>query len=304
MCLILFVHQPDSKYPLVVAANRDEAYDRPTESLHFWIPRSCTKNDNDTATTILAGKDLEEGGTWMGITKQGRFAAVTNFREPRKDEEEAAARGRTATWKSRGDLVANFLTSSLTARQFLDGIKRDESTYYTGFNLLVGDAVTATGGGLYLYSNREKYDNNQSLIGGHIQKLEPGRIYGLSNRFLDHPWPKVRLAKQEFKYALDKLKATENSPATEATFRSDCFKFLRDTTKVPDEELPRQETGCDLEFEKLVSSIFIESDWYGTRASSVMIVRAQQVESPLLSMTERSFGPGGEFLGEVNMTWE
>jgi uncharacterized protein with NRDE domain len=303
MCLILFVHQPDSKYPLVVAANRDEAYDRPTENLHFWIPRAGTNSDNDKVTTILAGKDLEAGGTWMGITRQGRFAAVTNFREPQKDEQEAAAKGLTSTQKSRGDLVSNFLTSNLTARQFLEGIQRDETTYYTGFNLLVGDAVTATCGGLYLYSNREKYDNNQSLIGGHIQKLEPGRIYGLCNRFLDYPWPKVRLAKQEFKYAFDKLRETEYSPATEATFISDCFKFLRDTTKAPDEELPHQETGCGVEFEKLVSSIFIESNWYGTRASSVMIVKAQGVESPLCSITERSFGPDGDFLREVNKTW-
>jgi uncharacterized protein with NRDE domain len=304
MCLIVFVHQPDSEYPLLVAANRDEAYDRPTEKLHFWIPRSCTNSDCDELTTmILAGKDLEEGGTWMGITKQGRFAAVTNFREPKKDEQEAATRCRNATWKSRGDLVADFLTSNLTPRQFLEGIHRDETKYYTGFNLLVGDTVSAIGGGLYFYSNRDKNENNQSLIGGQIQKLEPGRIYGLSNRFLDYPWPKLRLAKHEFKNALDKLQETESCPDTEASFKRDCFKFLRDTTKMADEELPHQETGCDVEFEKLSSSIFMESDWYGTRASSVLIVRAQGEKSPLCSLTERSFGPKGEFLGEVNITW-
>lgn len=156
MCLILLAHRYSDQFPLVVAANRDEFYARPTAGARFWAE----------APSLLAGRDLREGGTWLGITCTGRFAAVTNYR------------GSERRARSRGQLTRDFLTSSIDPLAYLTEIHRDRELY-AGFNLLLGDRD-----GLYYYSNRE----------AEIRRLPPG-LYGLANHLLDTPWEKVELGK-------------------------------------------------------------------------------------------------------------
>lgn len=224
MCLILFAYKVHPAYPLILAANRDEFYDRPSAPADFWSRHP----------QVLAGIDLKEKGTWLGITKEGKFAAITNYRDP-------------ASWKkdapSRGGLVSHFLTGSSSAEKYLKRISA-RAAGYNGFNLLLGDARD-----VFVYSNR-----------GTMQKLTPG-IYGLSNRLLDTPWPKVRRGKKLMKAALDK-KGTELEEAL--------FALLTDRRVPPDDQLP--ETGVNLEWERMLSPIFIASPVYGTRSSSILLI--------------------------------
>lgn len=155
MCLILFGIDPDERHRLVVAANRDEQYARPTEQASWWRD----------APDVLGGRDLEAGGTWLGITRTGRFAAVTNFRE---DPPDPLPPG------SRGELTKNFLTGRMAPEPYLESVARNGANY-RGFNLLVSD-----GDSTCYYSNRE----------GKVRRLAPG-FYGLSNQLLDCDWPKV-----------------------------------------------------------------------------------------------------------------
>lgn len=161
MCLILFGIEPDHKHRLVIAANRDELYARPTAQAHFW----------EGPEGILGGKDLEAGGTWLGVTTTGRFAAVTNFREDPPDP---------LPPRSRGELTVNFLRSGASPWHYLNTVS-EEGDEYRGFNLIVGDGQTAC-----YYSNRE----------GVVRRLSPG-FYGLSNRLLDCDWPKVSRGRKQ-----------------------------------------------------------------------------------------------------------
>ena len=167
MCLILFAYKVHPSYPLVLAANRDEFYDRPTQSADFWPDHP----------QLLAGIDLQEKGTWLGVTKEGKFAAITNYRDP-------------ASWKtaapSRGKLVRDYLVGDLNPENYLKEISA-HARDYNGFNLLLGDREN-----LWVFSNQ-----------GDAKKLQPG-IYGLSNHLLDTPWPKVQRGKQLLKKALAK----------------------------------------------------------------------------------------------------
>ena len=224
MCVILFAYKVHPEFPLVLLANRDEYYDRPTETAHYW---------NDMPD-ILAGRDLVGGGTWLGVTKTGRWAAVTNYRDP------SAPTGTL----SRGRLVADFLQSSDAAETYLTTISK-ASNKYSGFNLLVGEFCADRTELLY-FSNR----------GGDIEKLESG-IYGLSNHLLDTPWPKV----EKGKAFLSKL--IEQGFSKEA-----CFELLADKALADDANLP--DTGIGHEREKQISSIFIQTPNYGTRCSTVL----------------------------------
>lgn len=223
MCLILFAWDVHPEYELILAANRDEFYDRPTAPADWW----------HDAPDILAGRDLKAGGTWMGVTKTGRFAAITNFRDPTSTQVSAP---------SRGALVTDFLTGAHSPQHYLESI-RSSGHRYNGFNLLVGD-----GSGLLCFSNRQ----------GDVRKLGPG-IYGLSNRFLDTPWPKVERGK-------DKLaRLVSEGPVKESAL----FDLLYDTWQPPDHLLP--ETGVGLTWERLLSPLFIRGDTYGTRSSSLLL---------------------------------
>jgi uncharacterized protein with NRDE domain len=221
MCLILVAWRAHPDYSLVVAANRDEFFARPTAPAAFWRE----------APNVLAGRDLQAGGSWMGITHSGRFAALTNFRDPVSQRSDAA---------SRGLLVADFLRSGQTAMAYLEGVSR-RGRDFNGFNLLACD-----GQSLGWYSN----------AGGTPLLLEPG-IYGVSNHLLDTPWPKLRAAKSALGAALAQL-------PDEAAL----FDLLRDDSVHPDESLPR--TGVSLEWERLLSAAFVKASGYGTRSSTVL----------------------------------
>jgi uncharacterized protein with NRDE domain len=224
MCLIVFSYRQTPGFRLILAANRDEFYDRPTRALAFW------KNRPD----ILAGLDMRGGGTWLGITKAGRIAAITNFRHIPSIRADAP---------SRGMLVKNFLTGDASPADYLDHVQ-SIGNRYNGFNLIVGDAET-----LFYYSNR----------GGDIYRMPPG-LYGLSNHLLDTPWPKVQRAKNRFQSLL----------AYQAGFKSDdMFELLHDTSRPPDNTLP--DTGIGLEWERILSPMFITSGVYGTRSSAMIL---------------------------------
>ena len=223
MCLILVAWRVHADYPLVVAANRDEFFIRPTAPAAFW----------KDAPQVLAGRDLEAGGTWMGVTRSGRFAALTNFREPSQNRKGVP---------SRGDLVADFLTGNEASQDYLERIA-PLGRQCNGYNLLVSDGAT-----LWWSSN----------MGGAARQLEPG-VYGVSNHLLDTPWPKVGAGKTALAQALERL------PDDEAL-----FELLRDDGIHPDAHLPQ--TGVPLDWERLLSSAFVKSPGYGTRGSTVLSV--------------------------------
>jgi uncharacterized protein with NRDE domain len=249
MCLILIALDSHPDYSLVVAANRDEFYDRPSRIAAFW----------DDNPRVLGGRDLKAGGTWLGIDRLGRFAAVTNFRQ---GEHEAPAP------RSRGHLVSDYLTSGIEARTHLERVERDVALY-NGFNLIAGNAHE-----LFYYSNRE---------GGRPRLLGPG-IYGLSNHLLDTAWPKVTSGKN----ALSALLAGDASELV-----SNLLELLSDRSRAADRSLPQ--TGVNLQWERLLSSAFIASSDYGTRSSTVVLVG----RDGRVVLVERSFGPGGKPTEEV-----
>lgn len=224
MCLILFAYNTHPSYRLILAANRDEFYDRPSNPADFWGKHP----------QVLAGIDLKEKGTWLGVTREGKFAAITNYRDP-------------ASWKdqapSRGKLVRRYLTGSSDAEKYLKKTV-PQAQNYNGFNLLLGDASE-----LFVYSNR-----------GELQKLSAG-IYGLSNHLLDTPWPKVKRGKKLLEAALmQKGEALEES----------LFALLMDRHVPQDSQLP--DTGVNLEWERILSPMFITSPVYGTRSSTILLI--------------------------------
>lgn len=223
MCLIMLAWQAHPDHRLVVAANRDEFRARPSSPAHWWTD----------VPSVLAGRDLEAGGTWMGITRHGRFAALTNYRDPS---------GHRPGAPSRGTLVRDCLSGGADTASTLHALAA-VSGQYVGFNLFVSDGRTL---GIH-----------ESTTGA-VRMLEPG-IYGLSNHVLDTDWPKLRRARARFAKALETL--PETAPVLEV---------LRDTTPAPDHELPR--TGVSLEWERMLSPVFIDAPDYGTRCSSLITV--------------------------------
>jgi uncharacterized protein with NRDE domain len=221
MCLVLIAWRGMAQYPVVVAANRDEFHARASAAAHWWpgVP------------PILAGQDLQAGGTWLGMTRNGRFAALTNYRDPEQ---------RRLNAPSRGTLVTSILTSGAGTAQILDHL-REVGGGYGGFNLIFSD-----GERLAVFES----------IKGTGRELGPG-IYGLSNHLLDTPWPKVETGKSRLSQALSQL------PDTRAA-----LALLRDAEPAPDDQLPR--TGVSLEWERLLSSAFVRAAAYGTRCSTLM----------------------------------
>lgn len=228
MCIILFAYQTHPRYRLILAANRDEYYARPTERAAFW----------EDASEILAGRDLERGGTWLGVTKGGRFAAVTNFRDPTAIVKDAP---------SRGHLVSDFLRGTDAPASYLSNIAATSSGY-NGFNLLAGDAR-----GLCYHSNRE----------AGVRELDAG-VYGLSNHLLDTPWPKVEKGKRTL---------SEIVHESAEVSREDLFKILADDARADDTRLPQ--TGVSLEYERALSPVFIKTPVYGTRSSTLLLIDSE-----------------------------
>ncbi|MBX7172094.1 MAG: NRDE family protein [Pyrinomonadaceae bacterium] len=249
MCLILFAYKVNPNYKFILAANRDEFYERPTASAHFW----------EDAPEILAGRDLALGGTWLGVTKSGRFSAVTNYRNPNQPQGKL----------SRGALVSDFLGGDDSVLDYLKKVENNAEDY-TGFNLLVGD-FGKENDELAYFSNRGKG----------IKFFEPG-IYGLSNHLIDTPWQKVVLGKEN----LEKIISKQD-------FSIDLvFKILKDKTIAPVEDLP--ETGVGIEKERILSPCFIETPIYGTRSSAVLLVG----KNGLINFSEQSYHPPIERITE------
>ncbi|MGD9318635.1 MAG: NRDE family protein [Desulfobacteraceae bacterium] len=238
MCLLLLAVQKHPDYALVLAANRDEYYDRPTAPAAFW----------DEAPHLLAGKDLRAGGTWLGITKNGRIAAITNYRDPASIKTNAP---------SRGKLVSGFLLGQENAEHFLERLAQEKDRY-NGFNLIIGENDQ-----LYWFSNR----------GDGVRKLSPG-VYGLSNRLLDTPWPKLTRSKE----AITHLLSEQKNPSQDAL-----FQMLLDPTVAGDDQLP--DTGVGIDWERILSPIFITSPTYGTRSSTIILIDRQN----RVTFTEKTF---------------
>lgn len=225
MCLIAFAYRVHPRYSLVVAANRDEFYRRPTAPAAFW----------SECPGVLAGRDLEQGGTWLGVTRDGRFAALTNYRDPAANRNGA---------RSRGELVRDYLCGALAPREYLERA-RAAGGDYNGFNLLAGDA-----GGLWYYSNRTDV----------VAEVAPG-VHGLSNHLLDTSWPKVAKAKAGLAACLG---------GSEEALAAGLFALLADDAPAPDAALP--DTGVGLEWERTLSPVFIASADYGTRSSTMVLL--------------------------------
>lgn len=228
MCLILLSYRQHPEYPFIVAANRDEFLDRPTVQAGFW----------DTPEGLLAGKDIKAGGTWLGITRDFRFAAVTNYRDLASLREDAPSRGR---------LVLDYLAGDAAPDAFLRHLQPSAQAY-NGFNLLVGNPAA-----LWYYSNMED----------EIRPLEPGH-YGLSNHLLDTPWPKVEKGKRQLREIIANPVVSPDS----------LLDMLDDTTRAPDALLP--ETGVPLEWERELSAMRIQTPGYGTRVSTAVLVDRNQ----------------------------
>ncbi|PIE70260.1 MAG: hypothetical protein CSA22_08630 [Deltaproteobacteria bacterium] len=226
MCLILFGYHLHPDIPFILAANRDECYQRPSAPLHFW-------EDNPS---LLAGRDLKDRGTWMGITRSGRFAALTNFRAPHLLKTGAP---------SRGHLVRRFLEASGSGKSYLDQLAATAATY-NPFNLLVSDDIRSPER-LWFYSNQSDRP----------MPVSPG-VHGLCNHLLDTPWPKVTRATAQL----------QREAATGRISEARIQTLLCDETRPEDAALP--DTGMGLEWEQILSPIFIRSDCYGTRSASLL----------------------------------
>jgi len=226
MCLILFSYKNHSNYDLILASNRDEFRDRPTAQLEFW----------EDYPAVLAGRDLMNGGTWMGITLTGRFAALTNFRSLPMIKQDSP---------SRGNLVKDFLLGNMPALDYINELKPTAKNY-SGFNLLAG-----TMDELFYFTNCKD----------DVQRI-PSGLFGLSNNFFDVSWPKVKRGKQKLSKCLDTV--------TEPDIKQ-IFTLLSDKTCPEIDQLPR--TGISMEWEQMLSPIFIDNPFYGTRSQSILMIK-------------------------------
>ncbi len=256
MCLIVLAWKASPKVRLAVAANRDEFFARASAPAAWW----------PAAPSVLGGLDLEAGGAWLGVTRTGRFAALTNFRDASAPRRDGAP--------SRGALVADFLRGDAAAADYLAAIQPGAGAYH-GFNLLVSD-----GAELWSFSNVE----------GDPKCIAPG-ICGLSNHLLETPWPKVTTARRRLEEALADADGSED-------LEGRLLALLEDRDVAPDVLLPA--TGLPLDFERALSAAFVALPGYGTRASTALVIEA----GGAARFRERRFGEGGAPLGDVREVLE
>ena len=257
MCLIGIAWKAHPDFPLIVAANRDEYHTRPTAPAAWW----------PDAPQLLAGRDLQSGGAWMGITRAGRFAALTNYRSATEIDANAP---------SRGALVADFLTGAASPAQYASVVGA-EGARYNGFNLLAGTLEQ-----LWYVGNH----------GATPVALTPG-VYGLSNALLDTPWPKVTSLKMALGAVLGRVVSQDPLQSTVSGLVPDLFQALSSTRPSPDNALPQ--TGVPVERERVLSSAMIIAPVYGTRASTVLCV----ARDGNVLWEERSITPAGEVAHSV-----
>lgn len=243
MCLISFSYKYPEGTHFILAANRDEFYQRKTLPADTWVedPR------------VWGGRDLQNGGAWLGVRVDGRFAFLTNYRDFRLKPVSQPI--------SRGHLVRDFLLSEDAAKNFIQS-RHDNASSYEGFNLIIGD------------HNSAYYWNNIKNL---VQTIEPG-IYSVSNGILNEPWPKLLKAKSRFSSLVDSTNNTHIDP-------NQFFNYLQDKTLAEDKDLP--DTGIPKDKEKALSSIFIELPGYGTRSSTFVsfpqqgkVIREERVWIP------------------------
>lgn len=244
MCIAYLALNDHPDWPLLIAANRDEYHARPARPIGPWAGNP----------DVIAGIDLKAGGTWLGVTRQGRFGLLTNYREPGHHSSGAP---------SRGELVSAWLTSANDLPTYIRELS-GQADAYNGFNLIVGDLNAAC------YLGNRTPDPAPQMLG-------PGR-YVVSNHLLDTPWPKAERLRQAF--------AQINMDSLTRSLRT-VFATLKDTTPADDDSLP--DTGIDRELERLLSSPFIISADYGTRCSSVIAVH----RSGRALFSEISYDPSG-----------
>ena len=245
MCLVVFAWRPENHQPLLLLANRDEVHARPSAALAQW----------DDQPSIYAGRDLEAGGTWLGIAPQGRFATLTNIRDT----------GLPLGEQSRGALVSDYLAGQQSPQAYLQDVAA-ELQQYSGFNLLVGDQQSLW----YLSSTQPR-----------PICLSPG-IYALCNASLDTPWPKLVRVRSAFSQQLD---ASDQA----------LFELMQDEQRADDDQLP--DTGVGLAMERMLSSIFIRGEHYGTRVTSLL----RRFADGATILTERSYAVQGKSMGQVQV---
>ncbi len=261
MCLIAFAYRVHPEYPLIVAANRDEYYARPTAPAARW-------HDHPE---VYAGRDMEGGGTWMGITRAGRFAALTNHRSLAQ---------RHASPRSRGILVADFLSHRETLGDYAGKVAA-QAHEFNGFNLLLAD-----------FSKPQRALSYVAPHAGGHRALAPG-VYGLSNATLDTPWPKLTRTVDGLKRLLG---AALQGTLPEEAIQMRLFGLMNDASPAAETELP--DTGIPREWERTLSSPKIISPSYGTRASTIALLR----ENGSWRYSERSFDVNGNALNTVQLT--
>lgn len=264
MCLVAFAIQASGRWPLVIAANRDEAFDRPTQPLQRWTSPS--------GETVVSGRDLRGGGTWMGINKTGRAAFLTNVRE-------GAASSPPAP-RSRGELVMRWLEGDFNAADFRRQIRPDE---YAAFNLVVGDWTTHA----WTWLGNRPAPGASDKNGWAFGELAPG-IYGLSNASLDTPWPKTIALRTALN---DALQAEHSAAGLKTTL----WRALANRREADEKSLPS--TGVSLEMEKALSSAFVYAPQraYGTRCSTLLIAEHNDSSGGAhlnLQIEEKTFQPG------------
>ena len=244
MCILFIAVDQSQEFPLVIAANRDEFHARPTAASGFW----------ENNQHVLAGRDLQAKGTWMGVTRNGKVAALTNIRAPETIKTDAISR----------------MDEPLKQPTYLEALRANRHQY-NGYNLVYGDVKS-----LAVYNNFE--DTHATLTQG---------VYGLSNANLTTPWPKVTKGVA----SLTDYVSQNSQLDTEAL-----FAILKDEDKASDHALPN--TGIGYEWEKRLSSIFIQSPEYGTRTSTLLLVNSHQQ----IQWYERTFNPLGEVVGNQRFT--
>ncbi len=244
MCLLAFAISEDPRRPFVMGSNRDEFFARPTLALHSW--------QSAEGTLIHAGRDEQDGGTWLGVNDHGRVAMLTNVRSG------TLKSGR----RSRGELTTAWLSGTPSIPQWLDELSPED---YGGFNLVFGDVFTQT---WYWCSNRDPVDPHRSTATSlHIKQLEPG-VYGLSNAALDTPWPKTTALRDALRASIAQLAADADLASHPGLLTSALASRRADVAA------PLPETGVSRQVESDLASAFISipSQGYGTRCSTVVQV--------------------------------